>query len=121
MSGPIRYPRGPLSPDGGLPPYRSINPPAGPAWGHPVLTEWELRSASFTDRHIHDEYVYVLEGECEVECDGVTVTAGVGDTVVVPGGSAGTYRTRGHVRLLSVYAPNPDGVAAENLDYSPLD
>jgi len=42
--------------------------------------------AGWTDHHPHTETNVVLDGRLHVECQGVTVVAGPGDTVQVPAG-----------------------------------
>ena len=74
--------------------------PAGPAF-----FEWELRAQEWSDEHLHDEWVYVLDGELHVEADGVVVVGTTGALVRVPAGSRGTYRAPVHARILSVYGP----------------
>ena len=69
--------------------FRWFTAPSADGWTQPVISEWELTGEAWTDEHIHDEYAYVLEGALFVECDGVTVEAGKGDMVCVPGGSIG--------------------------------
>ncbi len=79
--------------------------PAGPAF-----FEWELRGQEWSDVHLHDEWVYVLDGELHVEADGVAVVGVAGALIRVPSGSRGTYRAPVHARILSVYgsrAPHP--------------
>jgi mannose-6-phosphate isomerase-like protein (cupin superfamily) len=82
-----------------VPPDRD---PAGPAF-----FEWELRGQEWSDEHLHDEWIYVLDGEMHVEADGVAVVAGPGVLVRVPSGSHGTYRAPRFARVLSVYGPRP--------------
>lgn len=117
MAGPELYARQPLRSTPGEPPHWWINPPADPSWVNPVFSEWELTTASFSDEHAHDEYVYVLEGELHVESAGVRISATKGDMVRVPGGAPGIYSTPSYVRLLSVYAPNPDGIPVRQHGY----
>lgn len=95
--------------DDGGPKTRWFTKPSTEGWTQPVMMEWELTGESWTDRHAHDEYAYVLEGTLFVDCDGVTVEASLGDMVRVPAGSIGRYWTPVYARMLGVYAPNPDG------------
>jgi ethanolamine utilization protein EutQ (cupin superfamily) len=92
--------------------------PAG--WTGVALTEWELRAASWTDRHPHDEINYVLAGELHVESDGETVVARAGDTVWVRAGSTGTYTAPVQARMLAIYGPNPDGAESDSFEYREL-
>jgi quercetin dioxygenase-like cupin family protein len=69
--------------------------------------------AGWTDHHPHTETNVVLDGRLHVECQGVTVVAGPGDTVQVPAGRAGRYWAPEYARMLAVYGPNP---AAEESD-----
>src|SRR3712207_4578023 len=60
------------------PAHRWFNRPESGRWQQPVLSEWELRAARWTDRHEYNELNYVLEGELHVESGGVTVVAVTG-------------------------------------------
>lgn len=99
------------------PAHRWFNRPDSGRWDQPVLSEWELRDARWTDRHEHDEFNYVLEGELHVESDGVTVTGHAGDVVRVPAGSTGRYWTTSYARMLAVYGPNPGGTPTTEQSY----
>jgi uncharacterized cupin superfamily protein len=99
------------------PAHRWFNRPESGRWHQPVLSEWELRAARWTDRHEHDEFNYVLEGELHVESGGVTVVGHTGDVVRVPAGSTGRYWTPSYARMLAVYGPNPDGTPATECSY----
>ena len=79
------------------------------AWTRPVITEWELTGAQWTDEHPFDEFNYVLEGELHVESEGVVVVARVGDLVRVTAHSRGRYAAPVHARMLAVYDHNPAG------------
>jgi ethanolamine utilization protein EutQ (cupin superfamily) len=79
-----------------------------------------LTAAGWSDHHPHTETNYVLEGELHVESGGVTVVAGVGDTVTVAAGQVGRYWAPTYARMLAVYEPNPRGEATENLGYGEL-
>lgn len=81
--------------------------PAGPAF-----FEWELRAQEWSDEHLHDEWVYVLDGELHVEVGGVVVVGTTGALIRVPAGSRGTYRAPVHAHILSVYGPR----AAQSVD-----
>ncbi len=76
--------------------------PAGPAF-----FEWELCAQEWSDEHLHDEWVYVLDGVLHVESAGVAVVGTTGALIRVPSGSRGTYRAPVHARILSVYGPRP--------------
>jgi uncharacterized cupin superfamily protein len=91
------------------PAHRWFNRPESGRWQQPVLSEWELRCARWTDRHEYDELNYVLEGELHVESGGVTVIADIGDVICVPAGSTGHYWAPRYARMLAVYGPNPEG------------
>lgn len=105
---PTMWRKAEMTNDGG-PQARWFTTPAPGGWTQPVIIEWELTAESWTDRHAHDEYAYVLEGVLFVECDGVTVEAGPGDLVRIPAGSISRYWAPVHARMLGVYAPNPKG------------
>lgn len=98
---------------------RWVVPPRPEGWSGFALSEWELDHAAWTDRHHHDEFNLVLEGELHVECDGITVVAGPGDTVRVPAGHTGRYSAPAHARMIAVYGPNP-GLPDESRSYEPL-
>jgi quercetin dioxygenase-like cupin family protein len=108
-----------LEPEDGTPRLRSrwVVEPPGPAWQGFALSEWELTAAGWADRHPHTETNTVLEGELYVESGGVTVVAGVGDTVTVPAGEVGRYWAPVHARMLAIYGPNPDGAPSATVDY----
>ncbi|MBA3233881.1 MAG: cupin domain-containing protein [Propionibacteriales bacterium] len=59
----------------------------------------------------HDETFMVIEGEYEVRLDDKIVTAGAGDYVFVPRGTAHTYRNAGAqpARVVNIISP-ADGV-----------
>ena len=103
------YPTAPLEGDTPGQKGRSIFGDGTGAWQLPVLGEWELTGADFTDQHPHDEFNVVLEGELHVEADGVLVVAGPGDMVRVVAGCRARYFAPVHARMLFVYGPNPDG------------
>ena len=98
-------------------PGRAILPPDARGWNSVAITEWSLDNAEWTDSHPFDEINYVLEGTLTVESEGNTVTAEVGDTVIVTAGSIGCYRARGHARMLAIYAPNPDAQPSRTIGY----
>lgn len=60
---------------------------------------------SFPWRLTYDECVHVLEGEMEVEVEGESLRAGVGDVVFLRAGSEVTYRFAERCRLF--YATYP--------------
>jgi mannose-6-phosphate isomerase-like protein (cupin superfamily) len=117
MSEPELMARRPLDEQSDGPAHRWFNQPASGRWYQPVLSEWELRAAHWTDHHQHDELNYVLEGELHVECGGVTVTGRAGDVIRVPSGSTGHYWAPSYARMLAVYGPNPDGTPATERSY----
>jgi hypothetical protein len=88
---------------------RDVIAPDGPAWGGFALSEWELERAGWQDLHPHDETTYLIEGELEIESEGVRVTLRPGDAVTVRGGHLGIYVARDYARMLAIYGPNPDG------------
>ena len=73
------------------------------------MFEWELTSESWTDRHPHSEYNFVIEGQLFVDCAGVTIEAGKGDVVHVPPDQVGRYWTPTYARLLAIYGPSSGG------------
>ncbi|MGD9958317.1 cupin domain-containing protein [Nocardioides sp.] len=99
---------------------RTIFGDSSEAWTRPVIMEWELTGAQWTDRHPHDEFNVVLEGELHVECDGETVVARPGDMVRVLAHSQGRYFAPGHARMLAIYDHNPDGVASSATGPEPV-
>ena len=51
----------------------------------------------------------MLAGTLVVECDGVTLEGGAGDTIRVPAGLPARYHAPEYARMLYVYGPNPEG------------
>jgi len=82
------------------------------SWTKPVVMEWELTAAQWTDEHPHDEFNYILEGELHVESNGELVIAHVGDLVRVVANSQGRYFAPQHARMLAIYDHNPSGDAS---------
>ena len=89
------------------------------AWTQPVITEWELTGAQWTDEHPYDEFNYVLEGELHVESEGVVAIAHAGDLVRVTAHSAGRYFAPGHARMLAIYDHNPAGAPTTVMGLEP--
>jgi glyoxylate utilization-related uncharacterized protein len=85
--------------------------PAG--WTDMALSEWELESEGWADRHPHDETNFVIAGELHIECDGHEVVLGPGDCARVPAGSLGRYWAPVYARMFAVYGPNPTGAPTE--------
>jgi mannose-6-phosphate isomerase-like protein (cupin superfamily) len=85
-----------------------------------VIGEWSLTAAAWTDRHLHEETNWVLEGELHVTCDGRTEVVGVGGAVVVPAGTRARYEAPVHARMLFVYGPSTDGHATIEGTYEEL-
>lgn len=109
-TGPELHAAEPLRERAGRPVGRVIVPPDHDPSGL-AFFEWQLRAQEWSDEHDHDEWVYVLDGELQVEADGVQVVAGPGALVRVQAGSRGAYRAPGHARVLSVYGPRPSHAA----------
>jgi mannose-6-phosphate isomerase-like protein (cupin superfamily) len=99
---------------------RVIRPPVPGGWSEPALFEWELTAESWTDRHPHSEYNFVIEGQLFVESGGVTVEAHAGDVVQVPAGAVGRYWAPKYARLLAIYGPSK-GEPSSTLGYERLD
>jgi ethanolamine utilization protein EutQ (cupin superfamily) len=91
---------------------RSIFGSSKGAWTTPVVMEWELTGAQWTDEHPHDELNFILEGELHVESDGELVVARTGDLVRVAANSQGRYFAPERARMLAIYDHNPDGAAS---------
>ncbi len=85
-----------------------------------VVGEWSLTAAALTDRHMHVEINYVVEGELHVTSDGSTRIACAGDTVIVPPGSLGRYEAPVYARMVYVYGPSTDGHASTDQHYEEL-
>jgi mannose-6-phosphate isomerase-like protein (cupin superfamily) len=115
---PTKFPRTPLSGRDG-PKCRAILPPAQGGWSEPVLFEWELTAESWTDKHPHSEYNFVIEGQLFVESGGTTVEAQAGDVVRVPTGAVGRYWAPRYARLLAIYGPSQGG-SSKSLGYEKL-
>ncbi|KAA1380937.1 cupin domain-containing protein [Aeromicrobium fastidiosum] len=102
-------------------PGRAIIEPSPHGWVGVAMTEWELRAAEWTDQHPFDEYNFVLAGELHVESDGQVAVAAVGDTIRVRAGSTGRYWAPVYARMLSIYAPNPEGLDSQSMGLRRLD
>lgn len=100
---------------------RWIVAPQPEGWDDYALSEWELTSAGFADKHPHDEVTFVLDGELHIRVNEKTVVGTRGDTITVPAGSVGHYWAPKYARMLGFYGPNPDGAASENLEYWEID
>ena len=85
-----------------------------------AVMEWELTCAEWTDRHPHDEFNYVLEGELHVESQGQTVVARTGDLVRVLGGCLGRYAAPRYARMLAIYGPNPTAAGSDSFSFHSL-
>jgi ethanolamine utilization protein EutQ (cupin superfamily) len=83
------------------------------SWTAPVVMEWELTEAQWTDTHPHDEFNFVLDGELHVESDGNLVVARAGDLVRVAANSQGRYFAPEHARMLAIYDHNPGGAESD--------
>lgn len=110
---------GPPSAEGRIPRCRTIIPPLTGGWPEIAMFEWELSSESWTDRHPHSEYNFVLEGHLFVESGGITVEAHQGEVVRVPPHAVGRYWTPSYARLLTIYGPS-DGEPSERLGHLKL-
>ena len=88
---------------------------------HVVVGEWSLERAAWTDRHLHEELNYVIEGELHVTYDDETYVAAPGDVVVVPAGKRARYAAPVFARMVYVYGPSDDGHAAHDVEYTDLD
>ncbi len=74
------------------------------------LAEATLPANGSTQRHYHkksEEFYYLLEGEAEMEIDGVTKKMSSGDAVLIPAGAWHqiTANEGGPIRLLCCCAP----------------
>ncbi len=116
---PRKWERADLVGDGG-PKSRWFTGPSAEGWLEPIIMEWELTGESWTDRHVHDEYAYVLEGHLFVECNGVTVEATKGELVCVPAGFTGRYWAPTYARMLGVYGANPTGAPMTHVTFKRL-
>jgi mannose-6-phosphate isomerase-like protein (cupin superfamily) len=103
---PTKFPRTEITDRDGRPRCRTIIPPPQGGGLEPAMFEWELTAESWTDRHLHSEYNFVIEGQLFVESGGVTVEAHAGDVVRVPPGAAGRYWTPKYARLIAIYGPS---------------
>ena len=88
---------------------------------HVIVGEWSLERAAWTDRHLHEEINYVIEGELHVTYDDATHVAVAGDVVVVPAGTRARYAAPVHARMVFVYGPSEDGHASHDKEYTELD
>ncbi len=73
------------------------------------LVEFRGAAGPWTIPHVHErtsESFYVLDGTFEFVCDGQPVTAGPGDYILIPTGTAHMITARnGGGTLLSIFAP----------------
>jgi uncharacterized cupin superfamily protein len=86
-----------------------ILPAPEEGWPQLAMGIWELRASSWGDCHPFDEVNHVLAGTLVVECDGLTIEGGPGDTIRVPAGLPARYHAPEYARMLYVYGPNPEG------------
>ena len=93
-----------------------ILPAPASGWPQLAMGIWELRASRWGDCHPHDEVNYVLAGTLVVECDGLTIEGGPGDTIRVPAGHPAYYHAPEYARMLYVYGPNPEGQPSTALD-----
>jgi quercetin dioxygenase-like cupin family protein len=104
------------------PDARGHAPPEREACGQDVVMgEWSLTQAAWTDRHLHEELNYVLDGELHVTYDDQTFVARPGDVVIVPAGKRARYAAPVHARMVYVYGPSTDGHAAFDTEYVEFD
>lgn len=118
---PRKWERTPLVGRNEGPKGRWFTKPLPEGWTEPVIVEWELTAEVWTDRHEHDEYAYVIEGQLFVESDGVTVELNTGDMVCVPAGAIGRYWAPKYARMLGIYSPNPKGSPTTHMSFTRLD
>lgn len=116
---PRKWARADLAGDEG-PKLRWFTNPTPEGWTEPVIVEWELTAEAWTDRHEHDEYAYVIEGQLFVESNGVTVEVNKGDMVCVPAGATGRYWAPTYARMLGIYSANPTGVPTTHMSFTRL-
>ena len=81
-----------------------------------MLFEWELAAESWTHRHPHSDYNFVIENQLFVESGGGTLKAQAGDVVRVPAGAIGRYWAPTYARLLAIYGPSK-GEPSKSLSY----
>jgi hypothetical protein len=91
------------------PKCRAIMPSVQGARSEPALFKWELTAESWTDRHPHSEYNFVIEGHLFVASGGVTLEARTGDVVRVLAVAVGKYWAPKYARLLAIYGPSDGG------------
>lgn len=118
-SPPIKLEKRPLTGDG-EPKSRWFTDPPLDTWTNPIISEWELTGEAWTDKHAHDEFNYVIEGQLFVESNGFTVEANPGDMVRVAAGNIGRYSAPVYARMLAVYGPNPDGIPMTNARFEKI-
>ncbi len=114
-------PRGERAPVGPGMSSRPIFGSPNGSWTQPVFMEWELSGAAWTDRHPHDEFNFVLEGELHVRTGDTVVVARAGDLVRVPAGTEGHYSAPVHARMLAVYDHNAEGAPSTVVGLERLD
>lgn len=85
-------------------------------WTGFIMSEWELKEAIWQDRHPHEEFNLVIEGELHLTCDDQTVILKAGDAATVAPGKLGVYTAPKFAKMVTVYGPNPSG--AESIDFA---
>ena len=65
----------------------------------------EMTDTTFPWTLNYDEMDYVISGTLEVRCNGRTVSAGPGELIYIPRGSAIQFSVAGHARFLYVVYP----------------
>jgi len=109
----VKYPAKPLEGEG-EPKFYWVSPPNPQGWTDPVLSFWELTAESWTDHHVHIEWVYIVKGQLFIEVDGVEMEFNEGDVALVPGGYTGYYKAPKYAKMLSIYGPNVEAIPAAN-------
>jgi len=84
-----------------------ILPAPASGWPQLAMGVWELKASSWGDCHPHDEVSYVLAGTLVVECDGLTLEGGPGDTIRVPAGLPARYHAPEYARVCTFTDPIP--------------
>lgn len=65
----------------------------------------EMTDTSFPWTLNYDEMDYVIDGRLDIQCNGRRVSAGPGELIYIPKGSAITFSVTGHARFLYFVYP----------------
>lgn len=109
-----KYPAQPLVGEG-EPKFYWVIPPNPAGWSEPVFSFWELTAETWSDHHIHSEWIYIIEGHLFAKVDGVEMEFHKGDIAFIPGGFTGYYKAPVYAKMLSIYGPSGATIATNRV------